>query len=375
MSYKIEKQANGKYLIRVWSKPDEFGKKQSKQVSNIATVSVAKKIALEIEEQFAMDIEPTHDCTFQQMAEMYFKAKEKTLSPNTLIKKQSYRKAVIEKWGKVRCNKINTRNVQDWINELEGKTNCHKKGKTLKKGTIQEYVKFLNTVINWAVAQDYLDFNRIKKLEYKEDEEEFEPTILPPEKLTEILLTLKHDFYNLYIPTLLALLLDPRRGEATALTWGDIDFERGIINLTRTAYEDNGTKFKNKMKSRTSRRVLVMSDFLKQELLEHKQMNAYLPSDLACATVFLGEVTPSYISHKFHDFMQARFGIQMRFHDLRHNFNQLCYESNIDLSTRSKMLGHANEKITNEIYTHFSHNKAKEAVECVANMLNLQPQS
>lgn len=373
MSYRLDKQKNGLYKIRVWSNPDEFGKIKTKQESGIRTVAVAKNRALEIEELLNQNIIPK-DYTFENLCKLYYKAKEKTLSPNTIDKKKFVRNSVLNYWGTVLAKNINTRNVQDWVNKLEQKENVHKPGAKLKKSTIQEYVKFLNTILNWAVSQDYLEYNRIKKLEYTEDEEEFEPTILPPETLSEILMSFKKECYNLYIPSLLSLLLDPRRGEVTALTWDNVDFENGLIRLNKTAYEENGqTKFKNKMKSKTSKRILVMSEFLKNELLEHKQMNAHLNSNLVCANVFIGNIKPSYVSHKFHDFVKDRFGILMRFHDLRHNFNQLCYESGTDLSTRSKMMGHSNEKITNQVYTHFSQNKAKEAVENMANLLNLKP--
>lgn len=370
MSYKIEKQKNGKYKIRVWSLPDEFGKIQTKQVSNIHTVAVAKNLALEIEESFALKLEPPQDYTFSQMTNLYMKAKEKTMSPNTLIKKKCYRDFVLKKWGNVKCNKINTRNVQDWVNELEEKENHNKKGQCLKKSTIQEYVKVLNTVLNWAVSQDYLDYNKIKKLEYREDEEDFEPTILTANELAEILKAIKKDCYNIYIPCLISLLADPRRGESLAIQKDDIDFEKNIIYLKNSVYEENGkTVLKNRMKTKSSRRKLVMSEFLKKELQEHLEMNKALETNFVCDNIFIGEVTPSYITHKFHDFVKERFNIEMRFHDLRHNFNQLCFENGIDLSTRSKMMGHSSEKITNRIYTHFSYTKSQEAVESITSAL------
>lgn len=370
MSYKLEKMPNGKYKIRVWSKPDEFGKIKTKQVSNINTVAVAKKKALEIEE--ALD----NDCTikaytFKQLFNLYFEAKKKKLSPNTLNSKKNYRETTLQYWGNVPADKITTRNVQKWINELEEKENPNKKGIRIKSATVKEYYKVLNTILNWAAEQNLIEFNRIKTIEFLDDDEEFEPTILSPEKLNEILMAFKKNCYNLYIPSLISLLNDPRRGEVTALKYSDIDFDKGLIYLRSAAYQEEGKKkTKNKLKTKSSKRILVMSDFLKQELLEHKELNKALNSDFVCDNIFIGELTPSYISHKFHDFVKQRFGIDMRFHDLRHNFNQLCYENGTDSTTRSKMMGHSSEKITNKVYTHFSTSKAKEAVESVSESLN-----
>ena len=57
MSYKIEKQENGKYRIRVWSVADEFGKIHTKQVSNLNSTTAAKNKALQIEEAFSQNRE------------------------------------------------------------------------------------------------------------------------------------------------------------------------------------------------------------------------------------------------------------------------------------------------------------------------------
>lgn len=370
MAFSITKQKNGKFKVRAWGRADEFGKKTSRQQSNIETKAQAKTIALELEKSLECEEQPKSSYTFQQLYNLYMQAKAKNLSPNTFNRKKYYISATLDYWGKVKAININTKNVQEWVNILEQPTET---GKKRKKSTVQEYVKVLNTILNWAVGQDYLEYNRIKKLEYLEDEEDFEPTILNEEKLKEILLTLKQEFYNLYIPVLISLLADPRRGEVLGITYSDIDFDNNIIYMSQTAYEDEKSQLqhKNTFKTKTSKRRILISNFLKNELLKHKELNKHLNSDFVCDNIFIGKITPSYITHQFHDFILNRFGIKMRFHDLRHNFNQLCFENDIDLSTRSKIMGHSSEKITNNTYTHFSNKKAKEAVESVTKALNL----
>ncbi len=374
MSFKIEKQPNGLYKIRVWGNKNEFGKIPTKQVSNINSKAVAKSKALEIEEKLNNNGN-YNEYTFKQLDDLYHQAVDKNLSPNTKNTKKYRREIVLKYWGNVQANKINSKNVQEWINKLEKQENPNKKGQHLKKATIEEYVKVLKTTLNWAVDNEFLDYNRIKKLYYKEDEEEFEPTILTPEQLKEILISIKQKCYNIYIPTLVSLYCDPRRGEILALTYNDINFNENYIQLKKSAYEENGeVKLKNKLKSKTSKRIIALSDFVKEEILEYKVFNNAKDNDKICDNIFMKDIKPSYISRNFHDFIKSEFGINMRFHDLRHNFNQLCFENGIDLSTRSKIMGHSNEKITNDVYTHYSSKKAKEAVEAVSNAIGLNTQ-
>ena len=60
----------------------------------------------------------------------------------------------------------------------------------------------------------------------------------------------------------------------------------------------------------------------------------------------------------------------IRLHDLRHSFCQIGYDLDIDLSTRSKLLGHSNIKTTNNIYTDYSAKKTASAVEQINNEIS-----
>lgn len=58
--------------------------------------------------------------------------------------------------------------------------------------------------------------------------------------------------------------------------------------------------------------------------------------------------------------------VNIRPHDLRHSFCTMLYEAGIDVKTAQKWMGHADEEMTREIYTHLSEkmeNKAKNALE------------
>ena len=53
----------------------------------------------------------------------------------------------------------------------------------------------------------------------------------------------------------------------------------------------------------------------------------------------------------------------IKFHGLRHTFATLCISKNIDIKTVSELLGHANAKMTLDIYTHTTTKQKQQAIE------------
>ena len=342
---KIDKQKNGKYTIRVWSKRDDFGKRRSKCIKDISGIVAARKIASET----SYELEESNinkDLTFCEADDLYFAERKSKVSPSTLnglFKNERLR--IRDYFGNVKIKNINTKMVQDYIDKEQAKG--------LKKKTVQNRVWYLKAVLNWAVNQDFLEYNRIKKLAFRDDEEEFEPTTLSLSQTAKILSKMRTDYYNLYIPTLISVLTSARRSEALGLTWDDIDFENNIINFRKSLITIDGKSvLKHNLKTKTSKRQVPMANFLREELLYHKAHFCLRDFDCqVCSNVFIGEISPDYITHSLHDMVLNTFHIDMREHDLRHTFSQIIYENEDLLLDKSKMMGHSNTITTSKIYT------------------------
>lgn len=367
MAKKITKQSNGLYTVRVWAThPDEFGKRKSKQKKNIKTVAVAEVVADKFQEQLDLN-RYDENITFKELSDLYLNSKI-NLSVTTRAGYDYMIPIINDYMGKVKICNVNTRVVQGFINLVAKKENPHCKGQRIKSGTIQRYVSYIVAVINWAVGQDILEYNRIKHLEYPQDEKEFEPTIISAEQIGEILKFLKQYCYNIYIPVLLDSCLGTRRGEALGLTWDMVDFNNNLIYLKKNLVQaKNEIIIKERLKTQKSKRVIAISDFIKQELLQHKKMNETLNNPFVCANIFTGKVpNPSYVTKTYHDVILEVFGINMRLHDLRHCFNHIANENDTDIVTMVNMLGHSNIN-TNLLYAGFSVNKTRKAVNLISN--------
>lgn len=343
MNYKIEKQKNGKFKIRIWTKRDELGKRKTKQISNISGITYAKKLAEEL--SYSLE-ENKEDITFLKLDDLYYEERKNKVSITTLNSSYIYeRKKAREYLGNIKANKINTSIIQQFIDKEQNKG--------LKKKTVKNQVAYILAVLNWGVNYEYLDYNRVKKLKYKEDEEEFEATTLNLDQIAKLLNTLQTKYYNLYIPTLISILTSARRGETLGLTWDDIDFQNKLIYFKHNVVNIKGKPVtKNTLKTKSSKRVLAMADFLKEELLKHKEKFAIPNIDNhVCSNIFIGQITPDYLTHAYHDFMKKEYNIDMREHDLRHNFSQNIADNEILLIEKSKMMGHSTTYITQNVYT------------------------
>lgn len=346
MAYSIDKLKNEKFKIRVWSKPDEFGKKKSKQVSNIPTYTQAEKLAKEIE--FKLEEENNRgtqfdpNIKFSKLEEMYYNERKTKISPATLYGSFDYcRKIVLKYFGDFKVLNINSYVTQKFIDLQQERG--------LKQKTVKNFVTYLKATINWGVNNDIIDSNRIKKVNYAEDEEEFEATTLSLDQIVKILPVLKKKCYNIYIPTLITILTSARRGEVLGLTWNNIDFDNKTINFTNNKIMAGGQVVdRKKLKTTKSKRLVPMADFLSDELKAHRKFSS---SEQVCSNTFMGDIYPDYLTHKLHEFLIEEFNIDMREHDLRHTFSQLIEENEDIIIAKSQMMGHSNIYTTMNIYT------------------------
>ena len=90
--------------------------------------------------------------------------------------------------------------------------------------------------------------------------------LITPEKLNELLE--KYPFgSDYYIPILILFYTGMRIGEVCGLTWGDIDFDKNIIRLSKQiVYVSRKGYYFSTLKTESSERFVVIDKFLADEL-------------------------------------------------------------------------------------------------------------
>lgn len=144
---------------------------------------------------------------------------------------------------------------------------------------------------------------------------------------------------------MLALGTGMRRGELLGLRWQQVDFQRGVIHVTRT---------------KTSKdREVPMSNQVRQVLLEHRRGGA------KGEWVFITKKTKRPIvdvKKAFRAACDAAGIADFHFHDLRHTFATRVGDAGHSSRAIAALLGHSNTIMTDR-YTHATDNALRSAVE------------
>ena len=190
-----------------------------------------------------------------------------------------------------------------------------------------------------------------------------------------------------------------RRGELVALSWDDIDLEKGTAKIWRqiTRMEPKATDKKTdeaqnkektssgrrmpifeKLKTPKSRRTVPISKDVITELKKHKARQAgekldaykkaaehekkygveldrskyYQDTGLVFCMEDGTALDPDYIAKVFHRHLENAKLPHFRFHDIRHTFATLALSKGEPIKKVSAILGHANITLTLETYCH-----------------------
>ena len=157
-----------------------------------------------------------------------------------------------------------------------------------------------------------------------------------------------------------------RRGEALALQWRDIDFEKKEISITKAVeFKVNEPEIKLP-KTKNGIRVVPLLDCLAEKLAPGK------PDEYV-----FGGAKPytSTMSYKRWKAYQDATGIDITQHQLRHTYATMLCKVNVPAKDAQKLLGHADFKTTMNIYTHFQNSAVKTAQNALNNYVSSQKSS
>ena len=160
---------------------------------------------------------------------------------------------------------------------------------------------------------------------------------------------LLHNQNNTNISVLLCLFTGLRVGELCGLKWGDIDFQSGTVSVQRVNKHDKSEVVIGSPKSKSSVRIVPISDFILNILKQKKKGD-----DFYIITGTCKPAEPRTMQNRFKAILKVCGIRNVNFHLLRHTYATVCIENGFDPKTLSELLGHADASITLNRYVHSS---------------------
>ena len=239
-----------------------------------------------------------------------------------------------------------------------------------KGGLSPSYVRTMAQVIQsamqFAAGEDYCP--PLKTAVYKPAPKKKELPILSREEQADLERYISTHRDPAAIGVLITLYTGLRIGEVCALSWEDVDLDRGVIHvrhtIARVRDSDPGSRASTKLildspKTASSARDVPIASALLPYLAKLKQEcpAGFLTSDTG------NHISPRTYEYRFHRLLD-RCGIaRVNYHALRHTFATRCVEAGMDVKSLSEILGHANVGITLNTYVHSSMERKRKQLE------------
>ena len=227
--------------------------------------------------------------------------------------------------------------------------------------TLNGYLKILKALLRWGFKNDYVsDISYIKKIERWKEEMPYRERIqnhyLEKDELETLIAGMNEYQYKLIAKFL--VLSGMRIGEMIALQRADVDIDNRVIHITKNM--QGVTRIIDLPKNSTSYRDVYMQDELAEvcrEIERYKRMMGIV------SEIFFPDPKGDYLRHEtvekyFRENSERILKRRVTPHMLRHTHTSLMIEAamtagqNITLDDIAERLGHANSKITKDIYFH-----------------------
>ena len=281
--------------------------------------------------------------------------------------------------GHLRLDKITSRHIQQFINDLALNGKSLKNGRPLSRKTAVHHLSFISDVFSYAVKMEMLTDNPCKRVTVPKGEKK-EKDIYTLEEVAQLFQLLETAPLKYRVFFTLAIYSGFRRGEMLGLEWKDIDWEHNVISVRRTSnYTASKGIYTDTTKTKKSQRSLKFPqsviDLLREYKAEQDEERIKLGTkwqDYDRLFVKwdgrpMNNNTPYFWLKEFCEENNFRF---CDIHSLRHFYASALINKGVDAATVSGALGHSTITTTTSIYCHVFNQSQARASEAIASVLD-----
>ena len=310
---------------------DQNKKLHGKRKRNIQSEREAKQIEFELKTELRESLSQTPTWTwFNWKCEVLRRVKMK-FKTATLMNYEAYLKHwVPENWDSKKINEFSSQEIYAAI-----------QASSVRLSPISQhtFLKIIKRIFQEAVEDGLIPNNPARSINIKTNESI--KKVLTTNEVETLLKAAKYANHRFYTIWCFAVKTGLRSGEMYALLWSDIDFERGLISVTKQWTKKDGT---TPTKSRENRVVPISNDlscFLMELKKSHPDQEHVLPR--------LIEWTHGDQAKVLKEFCKGIGITCVKFHDLRATFITNMLSQGVPLVKVMSIVGHKKMETT-DIY-------------------------
>lgn len=374
--------------------------------------------------------------TFAKLSELFLADMDPDFKSDVYLEKTSWyfykrtlEQRIIPRIGGKKIGTVTSKVVNDYLKLLhEDGARMDGKPGGLSETTIRKDRSIISSILSYAVSEGYLKVNPLiysgKQKRRRNNDKAYEVKYFTIEQAKRFLWALdspiavsakghdrKHPNGSTYhvpdytrewsLPLMwrayfyLSLFCGDRRGENIALTWNDINFDTGEVDICKaTAYADKEIiqKSTKTNKARTTIVPSIVIGILKKWKKEQKETciklgdkwSGYRGDEFDKNYIFIQwngkQVHPSSPYHQFKRIIKLyndnvakdeseKLPEDATPHGLRHTAASILIANNMDARSVAGVLGHADPTTTLNIYSYFFQSKNKEAANIMSDIL------
>lgn len=300
---------------------------------------------------------------FKDYAEHYKTVRFPNLSANT---QESYARAMA-----LMCRHIGNRGM-GYIrrSEIEAALSHHADTPT----TRNKMLSITRMIYNMAIDDGICQYNPASNIENLKTRHK-DRRILTPKETDAVL--------HAELPEMERLMIDIfyytgiRKGELLALSHKSI--KNGFIQISEQSQSRRGKTYITKLKTENGYREIPIPDFLEKKIRDYlkkcdyvyifqpiRARNTFVYHWNKILDEFCAMLYPKYKRvTKWRGLKQDYFPLNLKPHDLRHNYCSLLYENGVDIKVAQKLMGHSSINTTLGIYTHLAAGRMENAISSV----------
>lgn len=334
--YKDEKRGTYYFVVRIDTMD---GKKQVKR-RGFKTQREARVAESEVIADAERGLFEENNATFGFVAKRYLEWYKRRRKASSYRKIESIvRVNILPTFEKKRLSDIRNRDITRFQDDLYDKK--------YSVSHIKKVHQTVSAIFNFAIKEEYTLRNPAREVGNIDDEVTKHVNYWTLEEFKEFISVVDDYLYKTLFMTL--YYSGMRKGEISALTWKDINFDANTISIDKTAYDTDVTT----PKTMSSIRTLEMPKYVMSMLQQLKMIKE--PAQKLGYFVFgkyYDHLPAATLDRYYDDYVKKTQLKKIRIHDFRHSHASYLINKGAIPAVVAKRLGHKDIAMTLNTYSH-----------------------